>query len=335
MDLDNYDYLQNNDDNYNEENEEIEESPIYNSNENSDENYYESNQNNDEMFGVFDDINQKFEKCNQDIQANKIIGKMNEKINKENLKRLNQYKDYIYFKKNNTDDFDSDNNFPNNYPLRMNKQFSDISNTNKNYLDYNTSSNYNQINSKGTFYSNNDLEFKDDPQINNNLYKNDNNINQKYLNYNQNEIKKGFIKKSNSNSNLKNKKNYEYKFQNKNNPDNLNNMNFPNEIENVMNKINTITDQNKNLLKENKILQDLLSKEKKNFGKEIKAKDCKIEELLKENQKLKNSDLENSKVSDYNTSKKIKNNSKKFQSLQDDYDRIFNENLKLKEDNKK
>ena len=38
MDLDNYDYLQNNDDNYNEENEEIEESPIYNSNENSDEN---------------------------------------------------------------------------------------------------------------------------------------------------------------------------------------------------------------------------------------------------------------------------------------------------------
>ncbi len=95
MDLDNYDYLQNNDDNYNEENEEIEESPIYNSNENSDENFYESNQNNDEMFGVFDDINQKFEKCNQDIQANKIIGKMNEKINKENLKRLNQYKDYI------------------------------------------------------------------------------------------------------------------------------------------------------------------------------------------------------------------------------------------------
>ena len=108
----------------------------------------------------------------------------------------------------------------------------------------------------------------------------------KYLNYNQNEIKKGFIKKSNSNSNLKNKKNYEYKFQNKNNPDNLNNMNFPNEIENVMNRINIMDDQNKNLLKENKILQDLLNKEKKNFGKEIKAKDCKIEELLKENQKL-------------------------------------------------
>ena len=63
MDPDNYEYLPNND-NYNEEEDE---SPIYNSNENSEENNYDSNQNNDEMFGVFDDINQKFEKCTKDI----------------------------------------------------------------------------------------------------------------------------------------------------------------------------------------------------------------------------------------------------------------------------
>jgi hypothetical protein len=243
MDPDNYEYLPNND-NYNEEEDE---SPIYNSNENSGEDNYDSNQNNDEMFGVFDDINQKFEKCTKDIEANKMIGKMNDKIAKENFERLNKYKNYIYFKNNNNieDDFDSDNKF--NYtnplmkPLMMSKQFGDLSNTNNNYPNYNTSSNYNQINSKGTFYSNNDLGYNDDFQINNNLYQNNDNINPNYLNYNQKEIKKGFIKKSNSNlSNIKNKKNNEYNFQNMDTPENLNQMNFSNDIENVMNEINSM-----------------------------------------------------------------------------------------------
>ena len=330
----NFDYLPDND-NFNGEEEE-DEYPINNEDINSDDNYYEDNQNKEEMFDVFDEIHQNFEEISKNLKDTKIKQKIYEKKTEENFRRLNEnrYKKYNY-NINYEDDLNLDNKFQYTFPSRMKKQFMDISGENNNYINYNTSSNYNQINSKGSFFSNNNLGIKDDSQINNNSYQNNEYINQNNLNYNPNEIKKGFIKKSNSNANMKNNNN-ENNLLNENNIANTNKKDLSNEIEKVMNEFNDMRAQNKNLIKENKILQDLLNKDKKNFAKELKAKDCKIEELLKENKKLKNSDLEISKVSDFNNSKKSKTNlkSKKFESLQDDYDRIFNENLKLKEENK-
>ena len=72
------------------------------------------------------------------------------------------------------------------------------------------------------------------------------------------------------------------------------------------------------------------------FSKEIKTKDIKIEELSKEKQK--GTDTENSKISDINNNKRAKATAfkyKKFEELQNDYDDIFNKNIKLKEDNTK
>ena len=198
-----YDYMKDN--NYENEEEE-DESHIKYTEENEEGNYLPNNQN-EGMFGVFDEINENFEEIYEDMNKNKLIEqKMSQQV-KDNYKRLNQKNIGIYNPSNNyEDDFNQEKKFQYTYPSLMNKQITDISRDNNNYKNFTTNSNYDQINDKGELYSNNYSGINDDPELNNYVYKNNENQKDNYLNLNTNEIKKGFIKKSNSNINIKNDK---------------------------------------------------------------------------------------------------------------------------------
>ena len=324
MDQYNPDFLQNDNDFNEEEEDDIN---INNSDEYSEDNYLE---NNEEMFGVFDEINKNVGSIEKNMLNHRKKGQMIKEQNLKNEKRLNQNKINEINKYNALnyydDGFNRNQKLQYTYPSRMNNQFVDISDDNNNYINYKTSNDYNLINTKGSLYSNN-MRIKDDSQINNNLYNNNINRIQNNLTYTPYEVKKGFIKKSNSNLNIQSNKSdiNDDNSYSMNNPQNINKMNFSKERGKVMNQINDIRFKNKNLIKENKILQSKLSKIESNFAKEIKAKDFKIQELLKEKQLLKKPESEYDK-------KREKYKSKKLNSLEDEYDKIFNENIKFKEE---
>ena len=299
-------------------NEEEDESPMDNNNEQNDLN---NEQNNEEMFGVVDEINQEIARADKNLHETKKKRMMYEQMNKENLMRLNQNRINSYNEINDLEDiFDNNKKYQFSTPSRVYEpNFNISSDTNDNYLYNKTFNDYNNHNNiQEKLNSKNIYGAKSYPELNNN----------------ENQIKNGFIKKSNKNktNEIDDLNNNTENFLSENSSDNINQINLSKgDVEQLIKEFNQLQIKYSNLLKTNKILQNSLNKERNNFSKEIKTKEIKISELSKQKQNSKEPDLNNSK------SAKIRGKItyKEFEAFQNDYDDKFRENTKLKEDLKK
>ena len=315
---------------------------------------FEESQNGEKMFDILDEIDKNIKEAEHNIyETNKIQNMYNQK-NIENLRRLRQ-------------------NHINNHKISNNFQKGIYQNDKNFYLEkkklkyespvriINSNFGYQKNIKKNNIFNNNPkIEIKNNKYIynkfntpNNSRYE-ENNKTQDSLNYqNIANIPKGYIRRAKSatyNNFNKSKNNMNISI-NTNNNENQKKLNkfSTQEMDKLIEDIKAIKTENQNLLIENRTLKDTFNKMKINLQNEIKAKESEIKALKEENQNLKN--IEENKIKTENNIKqkrrpKIDVNTEEFrkkdrkdifsylESLQEDYDRIFDDNIKLFEDRK-
>ena len=326
-------------------------------------------QNNEKMFNIFNDIEKNIKEVSENIIETNKIQKMYALKNIENANRIkknhmNHFKTTAEYYSNNNNLSPNEKYFKYNAPSRIYKPNFDISN-NFPAFPANYMPNNNQFNTENIFRSG---EFN---KINNYYNKEENDKSSEGLNgKNNNLIKKGFIRraKSTNNSNHdKNKDNMDLSNNSNTFSENRKKIFYSNKMMNkLLEDIKAFKLGNQNLLNKNKSLIQKLN----DYQKEIKEKDLRIKNLEKivknefnnnedknidnnvkdnkdeiNNQNNKSINKENNKIdnNDYNDINRyshltfnlgdnISVYKKSLAYFENEYDKLFKDNIKLKEE---
>ena len=316
---------------------------------NFDKNELEESQTGEKMFDILDEIDKNIQEAEQNIfETNKIQNMYNQK-NIENLRRLKQNHINNNLMNNNFKEENNQRNRKFYFDNNKSKYESPMRILHSNFDKSNKIQNNNLVNNNSYIIAKNNKNIFNKLNTSNNSRYKENNKTEDYLNYqNRNNIPRGYIKrvKSATYNNFNKSKNTNMNISiNTSNYEKQKKLNkFSNqEMDKLIDDIKAIKLDNKNLLIENRTLKDTFNKVKNNLENEIRAKESEIKSLKEENKKLKNIEEEKNK-NEYNEKKrrsKIDINSKEFrnqdrndiyaylESLQDDYDKIFDDNIKL------
>ena len=318
---------------------------------------FEESQTGEKMFDILDEIDKNIKEAEKNIyETNKIQNMYNQK-NIENLKRLRQNRFNSNKIRNNFNNFQegiyqNDKNF--NFEDKNPQYETPVKIINSNFNDQKNIKKNNIIsNNPKIIMKNNKFKYNKFNTPNNSRYE-ENNKTQDYLNYqNIKNIPKGYIRraKSATHNNFNKSKNNMNISINTNNYENQKKLNefSTQEMDKLIEDIKAIKAENQNLLLENRTLKDTFNKMKINLQNEIRAKESEIKTLKEKSQNLNK--IEENKIENENNinkkrkpkidinSEEFKNKDRKyifsqFESLQEDYDRIFNDNIILVEDRK-